>query len=321
MYILGIPERQYRRCTQVLGPEAADPIDYDAVKQDDGFYLFQFPGVDEYGFREIVNLLKANGITTIGADTQLTERKIMKLSSLIKEQGSPDENELIDILKDVLERWEKPDYKGGGLEKCERSDHYYLDIEDVITDYEENIYLDMPDTSNLNEASEEKVQIEIPGIEGKTEVKITQTHTPSIPMNDSALQGITIEFNDKVYSDLDFEYYDDTGNDHGNEGKDVIFAAEGDGMTFEVIVQVEASYEESGNIQAIDWSTLEVTFDEEKSIEEGTCGYGKNGIPGKTPGGIKGMDAQARTNQMRNRNLNESTNLMKTLQKRAGIIK
>ena len=79
MYILGIPERQYRRCTQVLGPEAADPIDYDAVKQDDGFYLFQFPGVDEYGFREIVNLLKANEITTIGADTQLTERKIMKL--------------------------------------------------------------------------------------------------------------------------------------------------------------------------------------------------------------------------------------------------
>ena len=227
---------------------------------------------------------------------------------------------MIDILRRTLDSWEKPTYRGG-IDSCERSDHYYLDIEDVITDYEENIYLDMPDTSNLNEASEEKVQIEIPGIEGKTEVKITHTHTPSIPMNDSALQGITIEFNDKVYSDLDFEYYDDTGNDHGNEGKDVIFAAEGDGMTFEVIVQVEASYEESGNIQAIDWSTLEVTFDEEKSIEEGTCGYGKNGIPGKTPGGIKGMDAQARTNQMRNRNLNESTNLMKTLQKRAGIIK
>ena len=40
MYSLGIPERQFRRTTQVLGPEAADPIEYESVKQDDGFYLF-----------------------------------------------------------------------------------------------------------------------------------------------------------------------------------------------------------------------------------------------------------------------------------------
>ena len=42
MYSLGIPERQFRRTTQVLGPEAADPIEYESVKQDDGFYLFVF---------------------------------------------------------------------------------------------------------------------------------------------------------------------------------------------------------------------------------------------------------------------------------------
>ena len=137
MYALGIPNRQYRRCTQVLGHEGAEPIEYNALKQDDGFYLFNFPNVDEYGFRDIVNLLKRNGITTIGADSQLTERKIMKLTDLIKEQGSPEENDIIDSLKNVLKRWEDPNYKGGGLEKCERSNQYHLDIEELVEDYEE----------------------------------------------------------------------------------------------------------------------------------------------------------------------------------------
>ena len=86
MYALGIPNRQYRRCTQVLGHESANPINYQVEKQEDGFYLFTFPEADEYDFRDIVNLLKKNGITTIGADTQLTEKHIMKLTDLLKEQ-------------------------------------------------------------------------------------------------------------------------------------------------------------------------------------------------------------------------------------------
>ena len=136
MYALGIPKMHYRRTTQVLGPESADPISYEAHKQDDGFYLFSFPEIDEYDFEDIVILLKKNGITTIGADTQLTEKNIMKLTDLLKEHPSPDENILIDILKDVLERWEKPEYRGG-IDSCERSDHYFEDIKDVIEDYEE----------------------------------------------------------------------------------------------------------------------------------------------------------------------------------------
>ena len=85
MFALGIPKRQYRRTTQVLGPYMSTPTSYDAVKQDDGFYLFTFPDADEDKFRDIVNLLKRNGVTTIGADSQLTEQKIMKLADLIKE--------------------------------------------------------------------------------------------------------------------------------------------------------------------------------------------------------------------------------------------
>ena len=144
---------------------------------------------------------------------------------------------------------------------------------------------------------EEKVKIEIPGTEGKQEVKIKHKDV----MTDEALKGVTITFShegDDVeqYTDIDFEYADDTGNDHENEGKDVIFAAEGDGMMFEVEVQVEFGYENSGNIQAIDWNTLTVTKDDkgesldeqgctEQEIEEGTCGYGVDGELGDEPAG------------------------------------
>ena len=89
MFALGIPKRQYRRTTQVLGPYMSSPTNYDATKQDDGFYLFTFPDIDEDEFRNLVDLLKRNGVTTIGADSQLTEKKIMKLSNLIKEAELP----------------------------------------------------------------------------------------------------------------------------------------------------------------------------------------------------------------------------------------
>ena len=83
MFTLGIPKSQYRRTTQVLSHEGSSPINYDAVKQEDGFYMFSFPDADEFDFKDIVRILKVNGITTIGADDQLTERQIMKLVDLV----------------------------------------------------------------------------------------------------------------------------------------------------------------------------------------------------------------------------------------------
>ena len=156
MYTLGIPNRQYRRCTQVLGHEASKPIPYEAEKQDDGFYVFSFPDADEYDFKNIVHILKRNGITTIGADSQLTENKIMRLTSLLKEQESPDENEIIDKLKYILERWEDPKYKGGGdnLRSCPRSDHYFEDIRELVEDYTENFYMDLEDTNDTGNIEE-----------------------------------------------------------------------------------------------------------------------------------------------------------------------
>ena len=103
MFTLGIPKTQFRRTTQVLSNESDKTIEYSAVKQDDGFYVFSFPNVDYHAFKDIVLLLKRNGITTIGADEQLSERNIMKLVNLLKEE-SPAENNFIDDIKMALEK-------------------------------------------------------------------------------------------------------------------------------------------------------------------------------------------------------------------------
>ena len=156
MYQLGIPKLHYRRATQVLGWEHDTVINYDSIEQDDGFWLFSFPDSDEYDFKDIVMLLKRNGISTIGGDTELTERKIMKLTDLLYEHPSPDENNLIDTLKHILESWENPDYRGG-VESCQKSDHYFEDIRELIEDYEEEEVMNRPDLSDLNEQQIRKI--------------------------------------------------------------------------------------------------------------------------------------------------------------------
>ena len=144
MYTLGIPNRQYRRATQVLGSTNSNPIEYDSIDQGDGFYLFSFPEADEYDFRDITKLLKNNGITTIGADDQLSERKIMKLTDLLNEQyddpypdgneGNPEEHPIITKLKETLELWRKPTYQGG-IDTCERSNQYDIDIQNIVEEF------------------------------------------------------------------------------------------------------------------------------------------------------------------------------------------
>ena len=142
MYTLGIPISQYRRCTQVLGHESAKPIPYESEKQDEDFYLFKFPNIDEYDFKDIVMLLKGNGISTIGADTQLTERKIMKLVDILNEQEGPEDNQnleeaqgIIERLKKTLEGWQTRKYSNDQ----ERWEMYFLDIQELVEDYEEEV--------------------------------------------------------------------------------------------------------------------------------------------------------------------------------------
>ena len=103
MFTLGIPKNDYRRATRVLDYERQPSIPYNAELQDDGFYNFSFPGMDEYDFEKISIKLKGEGVRIVGADEALTEKQIMKLANLIKED-SPEENDFIDDIKMALEK-------------------------------------------------------------------------------------------------------------------------------------------------------------------------------------------------------------------------
>jgi len=161
MYTVGIPDSQYRRANQVLGPDMANPIEYEAEDQGDGFHVFSFD-VDMDGFYDIVILLKNNGITTIGADTELqnaydmSERKITKLADLLYEQPEYNEppkiksmesaDDIIAALEKILETWETKEYKSDQ----DRYENYFLDIEELVEDFKENQSIDAPDT-DINE--------------------------------------------------------------------------------------------------------------------------------------------------------------------------
>ena len=90
MFTLGIPIKQKRRTLGYLSNEyfpggmkkLGQQVPYEILSSDDGFFELGFPNMDEDEFRNITFQLKQQGVTVIGADTQLTE-KTMKLVNLV----------------------------------------------------------------------------------------------------------------------------------------------------------------------------------------------------------------------------------------------
>jgi len=121
---------------------------------DDGFVHYSFPNMDEEGFKYIVNQLNSkDGVSLIGIDTQLTERKIMKLTDLITEWSEssntdeerpqlfpPGENGFVDLisaLQKTLESW-KSRYVGGFYtDEKNRADDYQIDLQELIEMYKD----------------------------------------------------------------------------------------------------------------------------------------------------------------------------------------
>ena len=109
--------------------------------------------MDEYDFRDITNKLKQQGVTIIGADKQLTNKSIMKLSDLMNEQNiTEDESDIIEDLKRILKTWETKEYDSPE----DRYQEYFLDIQELVEDYEEEMVLNKPDLTNLSEARKRK---------------------------------------------------------------------------------------------------------------------------------------------------------------------
>ena len=138
MYTLGIPDRQKRR---TLGYLKQNYIDFEERPSGEGFFELRFPDVDEDVFRDIVLKLKQQGVTTIGADEKLTERKMKKLTDLLTEIPNLDEqpeDSLLNALKNILRTWETKQYPDDKA----RWEEYYMDIEELVQDVEENAFLD-----------------------------------------------------------------------------------------------------------------------------------------------------------------------------------
>jgi len=147
MYTLGIPDRQKRR---TLGYLKQNWIEFEEHPAMDGFFDINFPGMDEDAFRNITMKLKQQGVTIIGADEELTERKIMKLSDLISENFSKnldeqDSDTLIQALKNILQIWKSKQYPDDKT----RWEEYYMDIDELVSDFEEERSMDTPSPSSL----------------------------------------------------------------------------------------------------------------------------------------------------------------------------
>jgi hypothetical protein len=156
MYTLGIPDRQKRR---TLGYLKQQYIEFEENPSMEGFIDVSFPGMDEDAFRNIVLKLKQQGVTTIGADEVLTESKIMKLTDLITEDFSKNLNEnegdnIIQALKKILVTWETKRY----ADDKSRWEEYYMDIEELVEDFEENKSIDIPSSSSLANLQEQKLR-------------------------------------------------------------------------------------------------------------------------------------------------------------------
>ena len=137
------------------------------------------------------------------------------------------------------------------------------------------------------------------------------------------LRDVTISWGNESHT-VDFEAGDEIDN-HGNEGSDIETIANSDDGRWQFILDVYVGYQfdMTGDYEEWDFDELIVQghpenedhldpedrtdfqdddgsfpnrFDED--VDEGSCGYGPDGVPGDTPGETKGMPADTRTMTM-----------------------
>ena len=116
------------------------------------------------------------------------------------------------------------------------------------------------DTSKDTTSGEFNVNVPVQNEMEKVNIKYGHATGP--------LEDVTISWGDESHN-VDFEK-EDVIDDHGNEGKDMTFVAfsQDDKWRFIVDVSVEANYELSGNIQEVNWDTLEIDVDDAKVNEQ-----------------------------------------------------
>ena len=115
--------------------EMIEAEDFKREPDEEGLVHYIFPDMVEDMFRYIVNQLQNQGVTMIGIDSQLTEKKIMKLASLIEmtpldDQGEGQELKIVKQIKQVLSKDPDPTSK------------LWMKMADIIGDFEDKAQVD-----------------------------------------------------------------------------------------------------------------------------------------------------------------------------------
>ena len=123
--------------------ELIDHQDFQREPDGNGLVDYTFPGMDEDNFRYIVIQLQNQGVTMIGVDTQLTEKKIMKLANLLNELApTTEENnkpKWLEMLKNRLKAWKTTEYNDDKT----RGEMYYEDITTLVEEWEKDLEEDV----------------------------------------------------------------------------------------------------------------------------------------------------------------------------------
>jgi len=138
-----------------------------------------------------------------------------------------------------------------------------------------DLYKSLNDIPLNEQMSPETLMVKLGGDE-KTELKISNQTDANGNVD---LSNVTLEFKGEKYEKLEFKF-EEVLEDHDNEGKDALFVAESDDKIFEVEVNIDANYDQSGIIEDVEWRSLE-TFPKEtnesalKKSAKGMAMYGK----------------------------------------------
>ena len=253
MFTLGIPLKQKRRTLGYLSNEyfpggmkkLGQQVPYEIISTDrkGGFFVISFPNMDEYEFRNIVFQLKQQGVTVIGADSQLTE-KTMKLVNLVplKESLQVTTNDgKVAIISDPEDI--KTFYRGGTV-FGDDSDGDSIELsKETSSDFQSMGFRHYQEDSNSNKVNEGRIN-------GPFNYKILSNIARK---DDSALAFIA---GNLVYESGFFVSLELDGLDPNDP--ESFFGLKEDGES------VEVRYDE-------------VDFVETSIVDEGSCGYAPEG--------------------------------------------
>jgi hypothetical protein len=191
----------------------------------------------------------------------LRQENVFFQGELIRMLNHPDDQEYIQDWKNTLET-NRIDPFGN---KLTPQNHDYIadvvkadpDLAETKTLKEIGMFHDplgySPGPDKTTTAGEFEVNVPVQNEMEKVKIKYGHATGP--------LEDVTISWGNESHN-VDFEEGDEI-EDHGNEGKDISFVAysQDDIWRFIVDVSVEVNYELSGNIQDINWDTLEIVED------------------------------------------------------------